>query len=233
MPEEVNDMSMVLLSGLSDLFNGTNWTAVAVIAGAVGTLAMSGSRLMELIDRWVFKVIRSGNRGYVLLFGVAVRYRTRKGWRLLVLPPLAYIQLIFLLQVVEFSVRQRRLNLDDQKITNTRTSVTYQVRANAVVRMNKDGRSALLSQIKIDDAQDFARLQIQGIIAEIIASADTQLLKDITTLNALITSKATESLERDAGVSVVDVHISTLAPADAQLHKDGMGEIAHALPGEG
>lgn len=225
-------MSMVFFSGLLDLFRGANWTAVAVTAGAIGTLAMSGSRLMELIDRWIIKVVSSGNRCYFLLFGIAVRYPTRKGMKLVVFPPFAYPQLILLLQVIEFSIRECRLNLDDQKVTNTETNVTYQVRANAVVRMEKDGRSALLSQIRIEDAREFARLQIQGILAEIVASANADLLKDITALNARIQHEATTRLQEQAGVSVINVHISTLAPADAQLQKDGLGEVASAMPGK-
>ena len=225
-------MSMVFFSGLLDLFRGANWTAVAVIAGAIGTLAMSGSRLMELIDRWIIKVVSSGNRCYFLLFGVAVRYPTPKGMRLVVFPPFAYPQVILLLQVIEFSIRECRLNLDDQKVTNTETNVTYQVRANAVVRMDKDGRSALLSQIQIEDAREFARLQTQGILAEIVASANADLLKDITALNTRIQHEATTRLQEQAGVSVINVHLSTLAPADAQLQKDGLGKVASAMPGK-
>ncbi len=208
-----------------------DWTTVALIAGSIGAVALSWSRLLDLIDLWLLKVIHSGNRGYVLIFGIAVRWWWfGKGWRLIVLPPFVYPQLIFLFQVREFSIIQRSLPVGEQAIDNLATGKKIRVGGNVIVRFAKDGMNAKKSQILTNGPDAVALTHIQGVIASTIEEADTTLLTDREALNSLI-HEGCKSLTQSCGVVVDRYWTTTLVPLGEQLQKDGMVAIAESANG--
>lgn len=213
---------------IAQYIQGVNWTMVALIAGSVGAVALSWSRILDLIDLWLLKVVHSGNRGYVLVLGIAVRWwRPGSGWHLLVLPPFVYPQLIFVVQVREFSVTPRPTEISEQAVYNKTTGKTYRVGANAAIRYAKDGMNAKKSQVLTTDPDGVARLHIKEFMAQVVGEASPFLLNDREALNKLILTKCGPIVQK-CGVCVDDYVTTTLAVIDAQMQKDGLLALAES-----
>ena len=51
-----------------------NWALIALVAGGLGAIAATWNRLLDLIDQWILKTVRSGHRGTLWILGNAVRF---------------------------------------------------------------------------------------------------------------------------------------------------------------
>ncbi|GEM_PF-3261426 len=215
---------------ITDVLSGIDWMQFALGAGGVGAVALSGSRIMEFIDQWILKVVHPGYRGYIVLFGWAVRYRWKGETRLVALYPGLYVQIFMLLQIREFNVQDKPLpsSVGDQKILHRTTRETLGIRLNARIQYGGDGRSALLSQVHKGDPDTFVRQQIANAAIAIVNRLQTvDELRDETFYRDLM--EACSGLPELCGVRVTWIGAEDLALSDQQIQKDGLESIAAAI----
>lgn len=217
---------------ITEIFSGIDWMQFALGAGGVGAVALSGSRIMEFIDQWIAKVIRPGHRGYIILFGWAVRYRWRRKVRLLVLPPGVYLQVFIFLQVREFNVQDKPLpsSVGDQTISHWSTGRTLRLRMNARIQYGKDGRSALLSQIHKGDPDSIVRQWVAKEAIDIINRLPSVEQMDYDQFYRDV-QQACDGLPAECGVAVTWLGSEDFAPSDQQILQDGLRALAAAISG--
>lgn len=221
---------------LQHFFGGLDWARVSIVAVGVGAVAATWDRLMSLIDEWILKIVTTKHRGYLFIFGNVVRYpRFRRmgvklkfvEWRLFRLPPGLYPQLIFAVQVREFSFQERPLVISPQNIQNQHSGQVYKTEGNATVHFAKDGRNSYISQVDVSGPDGIAHMNIQAVIATIVQNGSDELVNNSDLLNETVL-KGCGHITNLCGVVVDSIRLSTTVVGDAQQIKDGLTEIAHS-----
>ncbi len=226
---------------LQRFFDSLDWTRVMAVAVGVGAVAATWDRLMSLIDQWILKIVPTKHRGYLLVLGNVIRYpifrRTDEGrlefveWRLLRLPPGTYPQLIFVVQVREFSFQERPLVISPQNITNNDSHKVYKTEGNATVHFAKDGRNSYVSQVDVSGPDGIAHMNIQAVIATIVQNGSDELVNNSDLLNEAVLERCGD-ITTLCGIVIDSIRLSTTVAGDAQQGKDGMIEIARSLSHE-
>lgn len=211
-----------------EFLENVDWGWLVGIAAGVGAVAMGWSRILELIDTWLVKTVRSGHRGYFMLFGVALRYWTPwTGWRLFVIPPFIYPQVFLVLKVESFSIQLKPLDSNEQIIRNKCTGKVYRMIGKATIEYSRRGDHVLLSQVKVDNPEGVFYQMMQGVVAKVISEATPDILSDYNAINEQTLEQC--NFPDACGIRMISFRVTTLAPVDAQIHKDGLTAIADSV----